>query len=125
MNLPDLPYLRKPGGEIVVLAVVMLMVALGSFYLGRLSASPSSQPPATIVTDKQPASTFLGTESLKNGEQGPIEGGVVASRTGTKYYFPWCGSAQNISDSNKIWFQTTKEARAAGYLPAANCKGLE
>ena len=125
MNLPDLPYLRKPGGEIVVLALLMLAVALGSFYLGRLSASSPSHPPLSIVTDKQPASAVLGTEPLKNGEQGPIEGGIVASRTGTKYYFPWCGSAQNISDSNKIWFQTTKEARAAGYLPAANCKGLE
>ncbi len=29
-----------------------------------------------------------------------------------------------MSPENKIWFTTKEEAEAAGFTPAANCKGL-
>jgi hypothetical protein len=54
----------------------------------------------------------------------PSGGEYVASKSGTKYYLPWCGSAKLIKEENKIWFATKAEAEAAGYAPAANCKGL-
>jgi methylphosphotriester-DNA--protein-cysteine methyltransferase len=52
------------------------------------------------------------------------EGGYVASKNGTKYHLPWCGSAKQIKEENKVWFATKEEAEAAGYTPAANCKGI-
>lgn len=54
----------------------------------------------------------------------PEGGEVVASKSGTKYYFPWCGTAKRIKEENKVWFASRAEAEAAGYEPAANCKGL-
>jgi hypothetical protein len=54
----------------------------------------------------------------------PAGGQYVASKSGTKYYLPWCGTVARIKDENKVWFQTKAEAEAAGYGPAANCKGL-
>ena len=54
----------------------------------------------------------------------PEEGQVVASKSGTKYYVPGCAGASRISDANKVWFATPELAAAAGYAPAANCKGL-
>lgn len=49
---------------------------------------------------------------------------VVASKSGMKYYLPWCAGVERISDANKVRFASASLARAAGYTPAANCKGL-
>ncbi len=54
----------------------------------------------------------------------PAGGEVVASKSGTKYYFPWCGTVKRIKEENKIWFPNREAAEAAGYEPAANCKGM-
>jgi methylphosphotriester-DNA--protein-cysteine methyltransferase len=60
------------------------------------------------------------------GEAEKASGGrIVASKTGAKYHLPWCSGAQTMKEENKIWFDSPEEARAAGYTPAANCKGLE
>lgn len=49
----------------------------------------------------------------------------MASQSGTKYHFPWCSGAQRILDKNRVEFKNIKEAKAAGYTAAKNCKGLE
>ncbi len=54
----------------------------------------------------------------------PAGGEVVASKNGAKYYLPWCGGVKLIKEDNKVWFATREAAEAAGYTPAANCKGL-
>ncbi len=54
----------------------------------------------------------------------PTGGQVVASKSGSKYFLPWCGSVSRIKDTNKVWFASVEEAEAAGYQPAGNCKGL-
>lgn len=54
----------------------------------------------------------------------PAGGQYVASKNGTKYYLPWCGSVKNIKEENKVWFATKADAEKAGYAPASNCKGL-
>lgn len=54
----------------------------------------------------------------------PAGGEVVASKSGTKYYFPWCGTVKRIKEENKVWFPNREAAEAAGYEPAANCKGM-
>ncbi len=54
----------------------------------------------------------------------PAGGEVVASKSGTKYYLPWCGTVKLIKEENKVWFPTREAAEAAGYEPASNCKGL-
>jgi len=93
---------------------IVVLVGLISFALGRLSALEEERPPISIQMAAQVASP-----------QGVYLGGlVVASRNGNSYYFPWCGGAQNISAGNKIWFKSEKEAMAAGYSPAKNCRGL-
>lgn len=58
--------------------------------------------------------------------QAPSQGStvVVASKSGSKYHYPWCGGAKQIKEENKIFFNSPQEARNAGYTPAANCKDL-
>jgi len=72
---------------------------------------------ASGVTDKNGSAT--------NQENTPTgEGTVVASKNGSKYHLPSCSGAKQINEVNKIVFASAEEARAAGYTPAANCKGL-
>lgn len=53
-----------------------------------------------------------------------LPGIVAASRNGTRYYYPWCGGINRIKEANKIWFESEKEAEAAGYSIASGCEGL-
>jgi hypothetical protein len=54
----------------------------------------------------------------------PAGGEVVASKTGTAYYLPWCTGAARITNEKKITFASKEKAEASGYHPAKNCKGL-
>lgn len=100
-------------GEWGLFAIVFL-VALASFGLGRLSVLEAVRPPVSITqapSVAKPRGMYMG-------------GQYVAARTGTVYYYPWCGGAQKITPENQVWFQNEAAARAAGYKPAKNCKGL-
>ena len=97
------------------LLLVVLLVALGSFGLGRLSVLESVRAPVSITN----APTITEPRGMNIG------GLIVASRAGSAYYFPWCASASKILPQNQVWFATEEKARAAGYVPAKNCKGLQ
>jgi hypothetical protein len=96
------------------LPVLVVLVGLGSFGLGRLSALEDNRP---VVSIAQAASAGL-PRAL------PLGGQFVASRTGTVYYFPWCGGAEQIPPDAQVWFTSQKAAERAGYRAAKNCKGL-
>lgn len=55
----------------------------------------------------------------------PLGGSFVAAKSGSTYYYPWCGGAQNIKPENQVWFPTEAAAQKAGYVPAKNCRGLQ
>ena len=52
------------------------------------------------------------------------KGKYVASKSGSKYYLPDCSGVKRIKEENKVWFGSVEEAKAEGYEPAKNCKGL-
>ncbi len=109
--------------------LIILLVAFGSFGLGRLSEiqknKASNLPESVLLASPAKSQNFQNNNVLS--ELKPLqEGGkVVASKNGSKYHFPWCSGASQIAEKNKIWFDSETEARKAGYLPASNCKGLE
>ncbi len=82
----------------------------------------------TVIEAREYGISGANSESMEKEPpvtpEGVGEGGYVASKNGTKYHFPWCGSAKQIKEENKIWFKTKAEAEAAGYTPASNCKGI-
>ena len=94
-------------GEWGIVAIVFL-VGLGSFGLGRLSVLESVRPPVSII--EAPAGTKPRAMN--------IGGLIMASKTGSAYYFPWCASALKIARQNQVWFASEDEARRAGYAPA-------
>lgn len=96
------------------LVALTVLVALIAFGLGRISALQESRPLISVdhaPTSERPRAMALG-------------GQFVASRTGTVYYFPWCGGAQQIAPGSQVWFTSENAAKRAGYRPAKNCRGL-
>ena len=120
-NIQEVWLKVKLGAEAALgewgLILVVLLLALSSFGLGRLSAQGASRSASAAIS--------VGQAPLEAEPKGMTIGGLVeASRTGTVYYFPWCGGATSIKPENQVWFKTEDAAKAAGYVPAKNCKGL-
>lgn len=109
----------KRGDDLFVLLLI-LIVGLGGFGLGRLSTSERNGEPVHIeYTEGMPAAPASAGAAAETAS-----GLLVASRNGSKYHYPWCSGAKRIAEGNKLWFQSKEEAERAGYTPAANCKGL-
>lgn len=111
-------------------ASLIILVAFASFGLGRLSKIQVVQTPLKIEQTAVvggAANNIIRAENLSSVTESRAEsiGTYVASKNGAKYHFPWCAGAKSISEANKIWFNSVEEARAAGYTPASNCKGLK
>ncbi len=51
-------------------------------------------------------------------------GEVIASKTGTVYYLPTCSGVSRIKPENRVTYASAAEAKAKGFAPAKNCKGL-
>ncbi len=130
--------------DAIFMALLLILVAIVSFGLGRQSVkvpnteNSSTQSAGVVFTESpfkqaktDPASVDNSTEST--GDKSSTRdfndvkevGKVVASKSGTKYHLLTCPGAKQIKEANKIYFDTVEQAKAAGYSPAANCKGLE
>ena len=99
--------------DALILAILVLASSL-SFGLGYLAGLDARQESVSEIRQFTTQEVGAPTESA----------GVVASKSGTKYYFPQCAGAERITEANKVWFMSASDATAAGYTPAANCKGI-
>lgn len=111
-------------------AIIIVFVAFSGFGLGRLSALEGNKTP--ILIEKNQSLTYQSNKiipeekiNLTKINQNSDQKSFVASKSGKKYYFPWCGTVSRIKEENKIWFASEAEAKKAGFTPAENCKGLK
>ena len=116
--------------DTVYYGLVIILVGASSFGLGRLSVMenkpfldlvPINQTATAVISEKErvmldPATTTAQAETTNSR--------YVGSKNSDKYHLPWCSGAQRIAEANKVYFATKADAEAAGYTPAANCKGL-
>lgn len=108
----------------IFVVLLIILVGMGSFALGRLSNTKSNKSPITIENTQFGIS--VGSQGTENvSDPANRSGEVVGSKNSSKYHFPWCSGAQRIKEENKILFDSIEAARAVGYEPAANCKGLK
>ncbi len=136
-DYPDLP-------KDVFILLLILLVGMGSFLLGRLSAvEEGGKKDLRIRTNALPASVGVSREGgvsvdtktplppresaslpLDGTEKVGGQGMYVGSKNGQAYYLPWCGGVKRIKEENKVWFASKADAEAKGYKPAGNCKGI-
>lgn len=121
------PFLRQFS-----VALIVVLTGTLSFGLGRLTVVRDT-PPVRIEYDPSIISNMSSTsgkksEKLNNTNTASVIQGiskdeqVTASIKGTKYHFSHCSGAKQISEANKIVFESATLAEAAGYTLAANCK---
>ena len=116
------------------LGLIIILVAFGSFGLGRLSKIESARTPIRIENEPTvTAETFkapvAGNKVTANIDQSASVAGattdqLVGSKNGKKYYYPWCSGVSRISEANLRHFTSKADAEAQGYTPSGTCKGL-
>lgn len=117
----------NPTQRNAFLTIFVILVASASFGFGRLSGLETVKKSVEIEFPKGQeaavgAAFATTSEQVKTAPK--TSGKYVASKNGTKYHLIACASAKNISEKNKVWFDTKQEAETAGYAPATNCKGI-
>ena len=120
----------------------ILLVVIGSilFALGRLSIMEKSKTGIRIEypNTKETSSVIVAISSTTSAvPKSKIDTNtvvvpavyqssvVIGSKSGKKYYFPWCGTVKRIKPENQVHFASIEQARAAGFTPGGNCKGLK
>jgi len=132
----------------IVLVISIILIALISFGLGRLTAPEIVKEPVTIeeplssqsaaISGQLTSTTteeILGQENIErqgnteiastsSNETSNEKGIIVASKYGKKYHWPWCSWAKKIKPENQVWFKSEAEAQKAGYQPCGAFKKL-
>lgn len=146
MTIAELAHSGKAAAARVpsswLLAGIVALSSSASFGLGILEGREigdagglsitelgTTTPPKNIAPSVRPqpaaaAAAVTAAPPVSAPSSLPAGGEYVASKNGTKYYLPWCGTVKNIKEENKVWFATKADAEKAGYAPAANCKGI-
>ena len=90
----------------IFIVVLVILVGLAAFGLGRLSALEKQRPAIQIA-------------EAKTSTEKPIRigGQLVASRNGNKYHFPWCAGDRAMNQGNKIWFAVILIINSFGIIP--------
>ncbi|MEX0917572.1 MAG: hypothetical protein WDZ93_00260 [Candidatus Paceibacterota bacterium] len=103
---------------------LMILMAVASFGLGRLSISQpavGSQPASIVLSET--AVERVDAEASNSGSV-TDKGKYVGSVNSDKYHLPTCTGAGRIKEANQVWFESREAAEAAGYTPAGNCEEL-
>ncbi|MGB8816218.1 MAG: hypothetical protein WCC74_03255 [Minisyncoccia bacterium] len=121
--------------EVLFVLIIFILASTLAFSLGRLSTYEKKKTPISVIKTEEyykwngiaTSSTNSAQVGIKSASNSIIleKGNIVASKSGTKYYFPWCSGVTRIKEENKVWFNSVEEARAKGLTPASGCEGLK
>lgn len=123
----------------------ILLVVIGSifFALGRLSTLemaktkvkieyPNTDQTSSVIVSEKTTQNQTVKSVSKPAQPStvavpalPQSTEVIGSKSGKKYYFPWCGTVKRIKPENQVHFANVDDARKAGFNPGGNCKGLQ
>ncbi len=113
-------FIESNTGKDILTVLIIIMVGLGSFGLGRLSKNPPKEPLKVIYEGEElnipkPVSNVV--ETTKNSS-----GGYFGSKQGTKYYPLGCSAGKTIKQENRVYFDTAEDAEKTGYSLSTSCK---
>lgn len=122
-------FIESDKGKDILTVIIVILVGLGSFELGRLSKENGSSGikiEYPSQNENQPANAISATESsslLQNTEIEKNSNGKTffASSKGSKYYSISCSAGKTIKQENRVYFTTREEAQAAGYTLSSGC----
>ena len=118
---------EKDEFQTILMILIIILVGLAGFGLGKLSVSKEDKSIIIQNQDKQDEMP-LSNKNVDNIAGAVTSSilksniGIVASKNGTRYYLPGCSGVGRIQDQNKVYFNSEKEALDAGYSKASGCK---
>ena len=115
--------------QTILYIVILVIVAISSFYLGRLSKNESIYSPEkalneakTVISDQSATDTQNDQKGALGDQNKAFSGGAfIAAKSGTKYYPAGCSGINKIKIENRISFQTEAEAQATGRTRSGTC----
>ena len=124
-------FLESEKGKDILIVIIVILVGLGSFELGRLSKTNNSAGIKIEYPDQAAQNSpglVLGVEASKTSVSQNSSTGInslgkkfFASSRGKKYYPVDCSAGQSIKESNRLWFSTREEAESAGFELSSSC----
>lgn len=127
-------FVDSSKGKDILTIMIVILVGLGSFMLGRLSKENDSNSlkidytslpvKANIINgvgEQKPSNTpKQGIVALESPS--PKTGNFFASKRGKKYYTISCSAGKTIKIDNRIYFETREEAEKAGFEISSACR---
>lgn len=112
-----LHYLAKEGKRFISaywfnFGVIFLVI--GVYGLGLVTSIETFKIPIYVEKYQEPSVESKSTENKY----------ILASKSGTKFYFTWCGGSNRIKEENRVFFGSVEEAISSGYELAKNCPGM-
>lgn len=120
-------FIESEKGEDILVVIIVILVGLGSFELGRLSKEGSSSGIKIEYTNQngtQEANVVSAiSSSIKiSAAENSAGKNFFASNRGTKYYSLGCSAGKTIVQKNRVYFATREEAEKAGYELSNSCR---
>jgi hypothetical protein len=122
-------FIESEKGKDILIVIIVILVGLGSFELGRLSKGNDSPGlkieykaqdslKATNQASNSISAFSTNIESLSSDATGKT---FFASSRGSKYYTTSCSAGKTIKQENRVYFTTGEEAQKAGYTLSSSC----
>jgi len=116
-------FIETDKGKDILVVIIIILVGLGSFELGRLSKNDQNRG-IKVEYEGLEANVIKSTENSFNSlnkENANLKN-FFASNRGTKYYSISCGAGKTIKEENRVYFDTSIEAEDAGYALSSSCR---
>jgi micrococcal nuclease len=115
--------LVKSQEDNILLSLFIILIILISFGVGYLiSPNKKSQ---SIIIQKPKTTANIKTNTIEDHTPDQAtstqkdQRNFTASKESDKYHHPDCAWGKKISSENRIWFDSEKEAKKAGYQPCS------
>ncbi|MFA5791605.1 MAG: hypothetical protein WC884_01040 [Candidatus Paceibacterota bacterium] len=126
-------FIESKKGKDILIVIIVILVGLGSFELGRLSKEATSEGIKILSVQTGENSNQIDNQeanviSTENTVSKNIDSSnslllktFFASSRGSKYYTISCSAGKTIKQENRIYFTTGEEAEKAGYTLSSSC----
>ncbi|HNW71900.1 MAG TPA: hypothetical protein PKZ36_03345 [Candidatus Paceibacterota bacterium] len=124
-------FIESDKGKDILVVIIVILVGVISFFLGRLSyTNPqkglkieyTDQEASVVSSFENPESNLKLTPSIENRANNEGSGKYFASKMGHKYYPTGCSAGKTIKQENRIYFSSASEAEKAGFTLSASCQ---
>lgn len=117
-------FIESKAGKDLLTVIIVILVGIGSFYLGRLSKQAKNEGIRIEYKGQvinQEASAIKATNKAEIIPKS-ASGSFFASKRGKKYYPAGCSAGKSIKQENRVYFESKDIAEAAGYSLSTSCQ---